>query len=66
MYDHLRANLLYGCLWQHFCLHEVGMQAESALIAVWILQRSVLHGFNYCESCCYFLVVVVVVGEWGL
>lgn len=31
------------------------MQPESALIAVWTLQRRVLRGFNYCESSCYFL-----------
>jgi hypothetical protein len=41
---------------QHFCLHEFGMQPETALIAVWILQ-SVLCGFNYRKSC-YILVEV--------
>lgn len=54
LYDHLIANIYYGYLWQYFCLHEVSMQPESALIAVWILQRSVLHGFNYCKYC-YFI-----------
>jgi hypothetical protein len=54
LYDHLIANLYYGYLWQYFCSYEVNMQPESALIAVWILQRSVLHGFNYCKSC-YFI-----------